>query len=260
VLLSQLQAAEIMKYTVEHLRRDSDYCSGVIVWQLNDCWPVISCSAVDYEGRWKALQYYKKRFFAPVLISARDEGDRVQLWVSNEQREPFTGAVEWQLTDARGSVLRSGQLPVTAAPGQSLACADLDFTGLLTAGNRDRVSLGYRLLSGTAEISGGTVLFVLPKDFRFERPHIEIDVQDLGDHYGIRLATDCFAKSVVLDTQAGDCVFSDNWIDLSHGQPRPVTLPKADAAGIESAQALRRSLTVRSLNDIMIDAADPASA
>jgi beta-mannosidase len=193
-----------------------------------------------------------------VLISARDEGTRVQLWVSNERREPFAGDVEWQLTDARGSALRSGRLPVTAAPGQSLACADLDFTDLLTAGNRDRVSLGYRLLSGTAEIGAGTVLFVLPKDFHFERPQIEVDVQDLGDRYSIHVATDCFAKSVVLDTQVGDCVFSDNWIDVSHGPPRAVTLPKADAVGIESAEALRRSLNVRSLNDIMIDAAESA--
>jgi beta-mannosidase len=254
VLLSQLQAAEIMKYTVEHLRRDSEYCGGVIVWQLNDCWPVISCSGFDYEGRWKALQYYKKRFFAPVLISARDEDARVQLWVSNEQREPFAGDVEWQLTGPGGSVLRSGRLPVTAAAGQSLACADLDFTDVLTAANRDRVSLSYRLLSGETEISAGTVLFVLPKDFHFERPQLEVNVQDLGDRYAIEVTTDRFARSVVLDTHVGDGVFSDNWIDVFPDRPRLVTLFKADTAGIESAEALRQTLTVRSLNDIMIDA------
>ena len=260
VLLSQLQAAEIMKYTVEHLRRDSEYCSGVILWQLNDCWPVVSCSALDYEGRWKALQYYKKRFFAPVVISARDEGTRVQLWVSNERREPFAGEVEWQLADARGTALRSGRLPVTAAAGQSRACVNLDFADVLTAGNRDRVHLVYRLLSGETEIGAGTVLFVLPKDFHFERPQIKVGVQDLGDRYEIRLTTDCFAKSVVLDTQTGDCIFSDNWIDVSHGRTRPVTVLKADAAGIESVEALRQNLVVRSLNDIMIDAAESSGA
>jgi beta-mannosidase len=260
VLLSQLQAAEIMKYTVEHLRRDSEYCSGVIIWQLNDCWPVISCSAIDYEGRWKALQYYKKRFFAPVLISARDEGTQVQLWVSNEAREPFTGDIEWQLADASGTELRSGRLPVTAAPGQSHACASLDFTDVLTADNRDRVCLSYRLLAGETEISAGTVLFVLPKDFHFERPQIKVDVQDLGDRYEIGVTTDYFAKSVVLDTQAGDCIFSDNWIDISHGRTRSLIVLKADAAGIESAEALRQNLVVRSLNDIMIDAAESAGA
>jgi beta-mannosidase len=260
VLLSQLQAAEIMKYTVEHLRRDNQYCSGVIIWQANDCWPVISCSGFDYAGRWKALQYYKKRFFAPVLISARDEGSRVELWISNEQREPFAGDVEWRLTDAGGSALRSGRVPVTALAGQSLACADLDFTDLLTTGHRDRVALGYRLLAGATEVGAGTVLFALPKDFRFERPQLRADVQDRGDHYEIRVSSDCFARSVVLDTRDGDCVFSDNWIDLSPGRPRAVTVLKADAAGIESVESLRENLTMRSLNDIMIDAAAPAGA
>jgi beta-mannosidase len=195
-----------------------------------------------------------------VLISARDEDDRVQLWVSNERREQFTGAVEWQLEDSRGSALRSGRLPVTAAPGQSLACADLDFTDLLAADNRDRVHLGYRLLSGATEVSAGTVLFTLPKNCHFERPRIEVDIQDLGDRYEILVTTDYFAKSVVLDTQVGDCVFSDNWIDVSPGRPRPVTALKAETVGIESAEALRQNLIVRSLNDIMIDAAASAGA
>ena len=156
--------------------------------------------------------------------------------------------------------MRSGRLPVTAEAGQSLACADLDFADVLTAGNRGRVYLVYRLLSGETEVGAGTVLFVLPKDFHFERPQIKVDVQDLGDHYEIRLTTDCFAKSVVLDTRTADCIFSDNWIDVSHGRARPVTVLKADAAGIESAEALRQNLVVRSLNDIMIDAVGLAGA
>jgi hypothetical protein len=64
----------------------------------------------------------------------------------------------------------------------------------------------------------------------------------------------------VLDTQVGDCVFSDNWIDVSPGRPRPVTVPKAEAVGIESAETLRQHLIVRSLNDIMIDAAESSGA
>ena len=197
---------------------------------------------------------------APYQISARDEGNRVDLWVSNERREPFTGNVEWHLADADGSQLRGGRRVVTAAAGQSLACVNLDFTDLLTASNRDRVSLGFRLLAEETEISAGTVLFALPKDFHFERPRIEADVQDRGDRYEIQVTTACFAKSVVLDTQAGDCVFSDNWIDLTAGRPRSVTVLKADAAGLESADALRKNLTVRSLNDIMIDAAASGEA
>ena len=103
-------------------------------------------------------------------------------------------------------------------------------------------------------------MFVLPKDFHFERPQIEVDIQDRGDRYDIRVATDCFAKSVVLDTQVGDCIFSDNWIDVPPGGTWPVTVLKADAAGVESVKALRQNLVVRTLNGIMIDAAKRAGS
>jgi hypothetical protein len=62
----------------------------------------------------------------------------------------------------------------------------------------------------------------------------------------------------VLDTRTGDCIFSDNWIDVSHGRATPVTVLKTDVAGIESVEALRQDLVVRSLNDIMIDAEESA--
>ena len=48
---------------------------GAIYWQLNDCWPVASWSSIDYFGRWKALHYEAKRFFAPVLLSCCEEGE-----------------------------------------------------------------------------------------------------------------------------------------------------------------------------------------
>jgi hypothetical protein len=39
-----------------------------------------------------------------------------------------------------------------------------------------------------------------------------------------------------------------------------VTVLKAETVGIESAEALRQNLVVRSLNDIMIDAAESTRA
>ncbi|MGN0977961.1 MAG: glycoside hydrolase family 2 protein, partial [Faecousia sp.] len=69
VYASQLLQAQAMQYGVEHWRRNRGQCMGAIIWQLNDCWPVASWASIDYFGRWKALHYYAKRFFAPVLIS-----------------------------------------------------------------------------------------------------------------------------------------------------------------------------------------------
>ncbi|HOO27843.1 MAG TPA: glycoside hydrolase family 2 protein, partial [Lachnospiraceae bacterium] len=71
---SQLLQAEAVRYGVEHFRRNRGRCMGAIVWQLNDCWPVASWSSIDYYGRWKALHYYEKRMFAPLMISCAEEG------------------------------------------------------------------------------------------------------------------------------------------------------------------------------------------
>ncbi|MBR0215423.1 MAG: glycoside hydrolase family 2 protein, partial [Clostridia bacterium] len=111
VYASQLLQAQAMQYGVEHWRRNRGHCMGTVIWQLNDCWPVVSWSSIDYYGRWKALHYYEKRFFAPVLISCHEEGilsqntnvnaehfpDKMtaRLNVSNETREMFLGSARW---------------------------------------------------------------------------------------------------------------------------------------------------------------------
>ena len=117
VYASQLMQAQAMRYAVEHWRRFRGRCMGAIVWQLNDCWPVASWSSIDYFGRWKALHYFEKRFFAPVLLSCCEEGMLTQGWnvnargpapkksiqlnVSNETRAEKRLTVRWSLRDSR---------------------------------------------------------------------------------------------------------------------------------------------------------------
>jgi beta-mannosidase len=93
-----------MRTGVEHWRRHPA-CSGALYWQLNDCWPVISWSSIDYYGRWKALHYASKRFFAPLLLSIEDEGKSMRVFLTNERLEPWTGEVHWSLETLRGEHL-----------------------------------------------------------------------------------------------------------------------------------------------------------
>ena len=41
---------------------------GTLYWQMNDAWPGISWSSIDYFGRWKPLQFMAKRLFPDVAI------------------------------------------------------------------------------------------------------------------------------------------------------------------------------------------------
>jgi len=127
VYASQLLQAQAMQYGVENWRRNRGRCMGAVIWQLNDCWPVASWSSIDYFGRWKALHYYAKRFFAPVLISCHEEGilsqdtnvnaepfahkKSARLNVSNETLRDFSGTVRWSLRRPDASVIEEGGLP-----------------------------------------------------------------------------------------------------------------------------------------------------
>ncbi len=113
VYASQLLQAQAIRYGVEHFRRWRGRCMGTVIWQLNDCWPVASWSSIDYYGRWKALHYYAKRFFAPVLLSCEEEGILTQ--DTNPNAEPYEviKSVKYSLQGTtQGRYLTGGVPPV----------------------------------------------------------------------------------------------------------------------------------------------------
>lgn len=86
---------------------------GTLYWQLNDCWPVSSWSSIDYYGRWKALHYMARRFYAPLLVSAVEDNERwaVEIHVTSDKLEKVDGEFFWLLTDVKGNMISSGEKP-----------------------------------------------------------------------------------------------------------------------------------------------------
>lgn len=254
VFLSQVQAGQIMAYSAEHFRRDSGYCRGMVLWQLNDCWPVVSWSGMDYYGRWKALQYYIRRFYAPVLLSAEDRGTNVDLWLSNETLQDAKGRLCWQLFGKDG-VLSRGETEVLTPAGISHAAVKLDFSGLISEENRAEAYLRY-FYEGDGGSQDGTVLFVLPKEFRFEKAGVSWAVAEEGEDILLRVRSDNFTRCLGFTTREGDCIFPDNYFDLSPGQERVLRLRREDCDGIGSAEKLARVLEYNTLNDVMLRAVE----
>jgi len=108
VYLSMVLQAEGIRYGAEHWRRHPERVSGILYWQLNDCWPVASWSSLDYFGRWKALHYAAKRFYAPVLLSIEDAPPVQTVYITNELREPWEGTLTWSLETLDGDVAKTG--------------------------------------------------------------------------------------------------------------------------------------------------------
>jgi len=225
VYASQLLQAQAMQYGVEHWRRNRGRCMGAVVWQLNDCWPVASWASLDYFGRWKALHYYEKRFFAPVLISCCEEGILSQdtnvnaepfaleksahLNVSNETLNHFKGKAEWSLRRPDASVIESGSFDVDCPALSAVWLPKQDFSHY---GTYD-CYYSYRLIDESGCVVGsGSVLFCAPKHFRFADPKLSAVIN--GDE--ITVTAESYARSVEIQCGA-DVVLSDNFFDMDGG-------------------------------------------
>jgi len=228
VYASQLLQAQAMQYGVEHWRRNRGRCMGAVVWQLNDCWPVASWASIDYYGRWKALHYYEKRFFAPVLISCHEEGILSQntnvnaepfaleksahLNVSNETMFDFKGTAKWALRRPDASVIEEGEFPVDCPALSAVWLPKQDFSHY---GTYD-CYYSYQLLDEAGSIVGeGSVLFCAPKHFKFVDPGLEVWQE--GDE--IVVQAQGYARSVEIMAGA-DTLLEDNYFDLNGGTRR----------------------------------------
>ncbi len=84
VYLSQINQAEAIKSGVEHWRERKYKTAGTLYWQFNDSWPVFSWSAIDYFKRPKALYYYTKRFYSPVLPMVKKDDKGLKISIVND--------------------------------------------------------------------------------------------------------------------------------------------------------------------------------
>ena len=229
VYCSQLVQADCIRSNVEHMRRARGRCMGSAYWQVNDSNPVISWSSIDYFGRWKALHYAARRFYAPILLSCEDADPlHPVLHVTNDTREAQTLRISCRLRDASARVLREYETEAEVPALTAAACLPLDLEKEL-ASREDKRSryLEYTLEKDGRVIGAGTTLFVRPKAFAFRKAEIGVRIEETEDAYRLTLAASCFAKSVCLSLREGDCVFSDNWFDIHGGEPVTVTVDKA---------------------------------
>lgn len=239
---SQLLQAEAIRYGVEHFRRNRGRCMGAVIWQLNDCWPVASWSSIDYYGRWKALHYYAKRFFAPIMLSCAEEGILTQntnpnaqpyvvkksitLNVANETMEEKTVRVAWSLRDKYSNVKRSGEETVTVP---ALSSVWLDKEDCMDAElYEDYVSYECYEVDGIEPISGGCVIFTAPKQFRFADPGLTVEVD--GDE--LVITAKAYARGVEVINEADDMLLSDNYFDMNAGTRR-VKILKGKPEGLK---------------------------
>lgn len=246
VYLSLALQAEGIRYGVEHWRRHPKRVSGIIYWQLNDCWPVASWSSLDYFLRWKALHYAARRFFAPVLLSIEDKPTEQNVYLTNETREPVKGSLRWSLETLDGKTLGTGEAPVMVAPFDAAAICLLDFSEKLNDDLRRDAAFVAEFWQNDQLHTRQVAFFVPTKHLNLVEPGLSTSLRFEQGQVCIQLTAKSMARLVELEFAGADVVFSDNYFDLPAGRSITITAPLPAGWTLQQAQT---ALHVRSIYD-----------
>ncbi|OJX98163.1 MAG: beta-mannosidase [Micrococcales bacterium 73-15] len=116
-LVTQLNQAHAITFGIAWFRSLTPRCTGAVVWQLNDDWPVVSWAAVDYAERRKPLWYALRDVFAPRYATIQPvdvdgtDGAR-ELVVLNDTETPLRLVATARRTRFDGAVLAEESFPL----------------------------------------------------------------------------------------------------------------------------------------------------
>jgi beta-mannosidase len=244
--VSQVLQAEGIRIGAEHLRRIMPHNMGSLYWQIDDCWPVASWSSIDYYGRWKALQYYSRRFYSELLISPTVQNGSLKFFVVSDRPQAVPAQIRVTLMNFDGATLKSFVRDVKVAPLTSRSYFDVPVAELLSGTDGKNAVVYCELLVNDKAVSTHDYFFAPFKELTFSKPNITSEVVPNRNGFSVKLSSDKFAKAVYLSVAEHDGFFSDNYFNLPPG--REVTVNFRSRVPL-SLEEFRRRLQVRSIVD-----------
>lgn len=243
--LSQLVQGESLKIYTEAMRRRRPFSMGFLYWQLNDSWPVISWSTMDYYGRPKAALYMAKHFYAPVLVSPVQEDGKINIYVVSDQTSSTTAMLQVRLMDFSGKVLLDKKISTEVKALSSSIAAVISQKELDDAGyDPSKCFISVKLMRNGEDLSSNNLYFKRPKDLNFPKATVESILVKKGDHYQLTLSSTVLARAVAISFGKEDTELSGNYMDVLPGEPVVITI-KTKA----SLEQLKAAMKITVLNE-----------
>lgn len=224
-----------MRHGIEAHRRNRPYCMGSLFWQLNDSWPVVSWSSIDYYGNWKAMQYQSQRAFAPVLINAIKEGDDLCVYLISDElqdRDDVRLTVELMDFDGKshGKWTHSGKLSANT----SMLFLKKRVDEFLSKQDAATSFLRFTLKAKNgAALADEVFYFAYPKDQKLSEARIETSVKRRGEAIEMTLKADKLARDIFIEVPVQGVRFSDNFFDLLPGQRKKITITSPEGYSLK---------------------------
>ncbi len=238
-----LNQARAVQVGVEHFRSLSPVCSGSIVWQLNDCWPVTSWAAIDGDGRRKPMFYALRHAHADRLVTVQPRASGLVAVLVNDTSEPWMEQIDVSRRGYDGAVRAGSSMVAQVAPRSTLA-VELA-AQLSTADDPAAEVLVVQTAAGRA-----LWFFAEDRDSRLAAPATDATATRTGSGYRVEVAARCLLRDVALLVDKVDpaAVVDDMLVTLFPGEV--VTFDVLSAAQVDPAAFLAPTV-LRSANQLV---------
>ena len=238
---TQLNQARAIRLGVEHFRSLAPVCTGTVLWQLNDCWPVISWSVIDGDGVLKPAWYALRAAYADRLLTFRPD-DGVVVAAVNDTGDPWRAEITLRRRTRTGELLAERVLTVDVAP-REVAVAAVP-PELLAGADREDVL--------TAEAAGGArAWWYLREDVDggLPVPDLAVDVSPVEVGYRVHVRARSFIKDLAVLAERLDpsAVPDAMLVTLFPGEEASIVVA---ADGELDREALTRYPVLRTANDL----------
>lgn len=246
VYLSQVQQAMAIDTAVSYWRSKRPTSMGALYWQLNDLWPVVSWSSIEYDGRWKLLHYEARRFFAPLRVACFVRDGQVEAHLLNDTAHSFSGTLTLRGLDWTGAELWSTQLAAHVAADSAAqlwrsAIAELSFAP-------DQGFIVASIATKDADAPAAAIErdFTLLTDYKsvpLQQPRIELAFPDERSLHVT--CHDAPAFWLTLEPEDAKVQPSDNGLFLLPGESRTIDLLAVEPEA--TTQPTSNGVTIRTI-------------
>lgn len=240
VYLSQMTQSYGISKGLKAQRRNQPFCMGSLYWQLNDAWPAISWSGIDYYGNWKPMQYAVREAYKPIALSHELNGSICSIYSISDFSQDVRSNIKIQVMDFYGKVVLTNELEITIENGKSQLQHKLETANI----NPHKQFIRVEIFKNDSLMTHEYIYLAQPKDLELPKPELTINQsynQDLGCIV-LKLDAKSLIKNLWLETNDTDGNrFSNNNFDIGPEETKTIYI-KSKSTHID--------LQIKSLNQL----------
>lgn len=234
VYLTQIIQLEAMREAAEHFRRNSHRCHGSLYWQLNDCWSSASWSALDWKVGRKALMYGTKHFYENVHISATQNKNQIEVFVSNDLKENFQGNV---VVEKVNTLTNEKMLFInTNIDIKELTSSKISTFDVSKIKTNEEVLIMSVYDNNNNLVSENREIFCNNNELELKNAKISPEIFEEDNNKYITISSDEYARYVFIDIPS--IKLSDNFFDLSKDEKKIIKIESDNTLSNVSAFSL----------------------